>query len=107
MSWGAMSGIWLFRGTTVLAAAALLLALSSLGLVLTNRSLVAETDEQRAFLQQTARLNGVSETLVRLIAQAAVEHKDQQLRDILGHHGFRIQDNASPAPANTPPSEPK
>jgi hypothetical protein len=97
---GILGGVWLFRGATGLAAAALLLAFVCFALMLTNRSLVRQTDEQRDFLQQTVQLNGVNETLVRLIARAAIDEKDQQLRDLLVSHGFRFQGDAPPAPAN-------
>ena len=102
-----MVGLWLFRGATGLAAAALLLALISLALVLTNRSLLRQTDQQRDFLQQTVRLNSVNETLIRLIARAALDEKDQSLRDLLVSHGFHIQTEAPTAPAAPPPAEPK
>lgn len=100
-------GHWLLRGATALAAAAVLLALLSLALVLTNRGLLRQTDEQRDFLQQTARLNGVNETLVRLMAHAALDEKDQRLRDVLVSHGFHIQGDTSPALVTPPAAEPK
>ncbi|HTQ35309.1 MAG TPA: hypothetical protein VMI30_14170 [Stellaceae bacterium] len=97
----ALRGSWLFRGATGFAGAALLLALANLGLVLTNRSLRHQTDERQQFLQQTAQLNGINETLVRLIAHAAIDEKDQPLRDVLVSHGFRFETEA-PSPAATP-----
>lgn len=100
-------GHWLLRGATALASAALLLAFLGLALVLTNRGLLHQTDEQRNFLQQTARLNGVNETLVRLIAHAALDEKDQRLRDLLVSHGFRIQADTPPALVSPPAAEPK
>lgn len=100
-------GHWLLRGATGLAAAAMLLALLGLALVLTNRGLLRQTDEQRNFLQQTARLNGVNETLVRLMAHAALDEKDQRMRDVLVSHGFHIQGDTPPALVAPPAAEPK
>ena len=97
-------GSWLFRGTTGLAGGALLLALVNLGLVLANRSLRRQTDEQQRFLQQTVQLNGINETLVRLIARAAIDEKDQQLRDILVSHGFRFETEPPSPPAIPTPA---
>jgi DNA-binding sugar fermentation-stimulating protein len=89
---------------TILSAVALLLALGDTVLVLTNRSARRQTDEQRQFLQQTAQFNGVNENLVRQIARAAVEDKDQALRDLLVSHGIKIQ--TEPA-ASQPPAPPE
>ena len=104
--------LWLYHGATVLGVAAVLLAIAGLALMLANRSLLRQSDEQRQFLQQTEQLKVISDTLVRLIARAAIDEKDSRLRDLLVSHGFRIQGDASPAPANhptanTPPAEPK
>jgi hypothetical protein len=96
--------IWLFRGATILAAASFLLALASLVLVVTNQHLLNQTDEQRQFVQQTAQLSGVNETLVRLIARAALDEKDLKLRDLLVSHGFRLEGEGPPALAAPPPS---
>jgi hypothetical protein len=105
---GLFGELWLFRGMTVLAGAAMLLALVALALVFMNRSLQNQTDERQQFLQQTAQLNGVNETLVRLIARAAIDGKDQQLRDVLVSHGFRIENEAAPAPVSqAPAAEPR
>lgn len=82
---------WSERAATFLGAAALLLALGDMALVLSNRADRRETDEQRQFIEQTAQLNGVNNNLVRQIARAAIEQKDQPLRDVLVSHGFHIQ----------------
>jgi Tfp pilus assembly protein PilV len=86
--------------------AALILALGDLALVIINRSARRETDEQRQFIQQTAQLNGISETLIRQIARAAVEDKDEQLRDLLISQGFHIH-TEGPTPTATQPSADK
>jgi hypothetical protein len=87
---------------TILGAASLLLALGDMALVLTNRAARRETDEQREYIQQTAQLNSISETLIRQIAKAAIEDKDEPLRDLLISHGFKIQ--TDPAPGAPPPA---
>jgi hypothetical protein len=86
-----------------LGAAALLLALGDLALVLSNRGVRRETDEQRRFIEQTAQLNGVRDNLVRQIARAAIDEKDQTLRDLLVSNGFRIQTEPAPT-AGQPPA---
>jgi hypothetical protein len=86
--------------------AALILALGDLALVIINRSARRETDEQRQFIQQTAQLNGISENLIRQIARAAVEDKDEQLRDLLISRGFHIH-TEGPTPTATQPSADK
>lgn len=87
-------------------AAVLILALGDLALVIINRSARRETDEQRQFIQQTAQLNGISENLIRQIARAAVEDKDEQLRDLLISRGFHIH-TEGPTPTATQPSADK
>lgn len=104
--------LWLYRGATVLGVASMLLAIAALALTLVNRSLLRQSDEQRLFLQQTEQLKVISDTLVRLIAHAAIDEKDTRLRDLLVSHGFHIQSDAPSAPANPstanpPPAEPK
>ena len=114
---------WLGSTTvTLLTAAALLLALGDMALVLTNRAARREFDKHRQFIDQTAQLNRVNESLVRQIARAAVDEKDQKLRDLLTRHGLRIEGDSpagavaaaapspapngqetSPAPAASPP----
>lgn len=96
----------------MLGVAAVLLAIAGLALTLVNRSLLHQSDEQRQFLQQTEQLKVISDTLVRLIARAAIDEKDSRLRDLLVSHGFHIQGEAPPAPANPStanpaPAEPK
>jgi hypothetical protein len=93
-----MRGSWRFWSVTVLGVLALLVAAGDMALVLTDRTLRRQTDEQREFVQQTAQLNGVSENLIRLIARAAVEDKDQALHDLLVREGFHFQAD-TPAPA--------
>ena len=107
-----MPRLWLYRGATALGVAAMLLAIAGLALMLVNRSLLRQSDEQRQFLQQTEQLKIISDTLVRLIAHAAIDEKDTRLRDLLVSQGFHIQSDAPPAPANPstvnmPPAEPK
>lgn len=108
---------WLSFSATILGAAALFLAFGDMALVLTNRGVRHQTDEQAQFIQQTAQLNGVSDALVRQIARAAIEDKDQALRDLLVRAGFKIAETPSAAaqlpsaPASTaqpsPPAETK
>lgn len=108
---------WLGSKTvTLLTAAALLLALADMALVLSNRVARREFDERRQFIDQTAQLNRVNESLVRQIARAAIDEKDQKLRDLLTRHGIRIEGDppsgpvasAAPSPApggqDTPPA---
>jgi hypothetical protein len=90
-----------------LGAVALLLALSDLALVLVDRGVRRETDEQRRFIEQTAQLNGIRDNLVRQIARAAIEEKDQALRDLLVSNGFRIQTEPTATAAPSPTPEPK
>ena len=102
-----MQRSWRAWSVTVLATAALLVALADMALVLTNRNARRETDEQQQFIQQTAQLNGIGETLIRQIARAAVEDKDEQLRDLLISQGFHIHTTAGTPTAAPPPEEKK
>ena len=99
-----MQRSWRAWSVTVLATAALLVALADMALVLTNHTARRQTDEQRQYIQQTVQLNGVSETLVREMARAAIEGKDQALHDLLVSHGFHIQAEQPPPPGQ--PSAP-
>jgi hypothetical protein len=96
---------WLGWAAVLTGAAVLLLALGDFALVLTNRVARRATDEQAQFIQQTVQLNGIRENLVRQIARAAIETKDQALRDILVSNGFRIQTDPAAAGASPPAAQ--
>jgi hypothetical protein len=97
---------WLRWSATILGALALIVALADLALVLTNRTIRRETNEQRQYIQQTVQLNGVRDRLIQQSARTATEDKDQALRDLLVRHGYRFQ-SEPPAPAAAPPTEKK
>jgi len=89
---------------SVISVIALVLGLCDVALVVTNRHLRQQTIEQGQFLQQTAQLAGIRDSLVRLIARGAVEDNDLALRDLLTSNGYHIEPgNPSVGAPRAPP----
>jgi len=81
-----------------LAALALVLAVGDMALVLADRAARRELARGQQFIEQTKQLNRVNETLVKEIAIAAINDKDEKLRALLTQRGIHI-DVYSPAAA--------
>ncbi len=62
-----------------------------------NRSVQAEVNRRQQFINQSIQLGRVNEALVRALATAAVDGKDDKLRDLLTQNGITIN-----APAKAP-----
>jgi hypothetical protein len=92
---------WLYRVTVALAGLALVLVAVYIILVQDNRSVQAEVNRRQQFINQSIQLVRVSEALVRALAAAAANGKDDKLRELLAQNGITI--NAAGEPERTPP----
>jgi hypothetical protein len=88
---------------TVLGALAIVLVIVNGFLFLQNQSGQAEVSERQQFINQSAQLGQLNESLIRSIATAAANNNDEKLRDILAQNGVTYTVNpAAPAPSAVP-----
>jgi hypothetical protein len=82
------------------AAAVLCLALVAVDTALheTNRALQAELARRQDFINESVQLSRINEAVIKLLANAAVNGKDDGIRDLLGRNGITVTVNP-PAPA--------
>ena len=96
---------WLYLVTVGLAGFALVLVAAYIFLVQDNRSVQAEVNRRQQYINQSMQLARVSEALIRALAAAAVNDKEDKLRDLLAQSGITI--NAAGDPERAPPSAPQ
>ena len=107
----------LFYWATVgLSGLSLALVVAYIVLVQDNRSVQLEVNRRQQFINQSVQLGRVNEALVRAVAAAAVNGKDDKLRELLAQNGITINaagepvaaagasgEKATPAPAGKTP----
>jgi hypothetical protein len=74
-------------------------------LVLGNQSYETEINERQQAINQGVRLNQLANTVARALANQAVAHQNQALRDLLVHNGVAVDMHpatTSPVPASQP-----
>jgi hypothetical protein len=101
---------WLYWALVALSGGALLLVLLNSWLVESNRAAQADINQRQEFINQTVEISKIHETLVRSLAQAAFDRKDDRLRELLAEQGITINANNNGAggfampPAAAPPA---
>jgi hypothetical protein len=95
---------WFYWGTVGLAGVTIVLVFAYIILVQENRSVQAEVNQRQQFINQSIQLGRLNEALIRNIAGAAVNNKDERLRDLLAQSGITINVN-SPTPSSGGPAE--
>ena len=70
-----------------------------------NRSVQTEVNRRQQFVNQSIQLGRISDALIRALAAAVVNSKDDQLRELLAQNGITI--NAAGEPEKAPPSAPR
>ena len=81
---------WLYRLLVVLSGITLVLVVVYIVLIQDNRSIQAEVNQRQQFINQSIQLGRINDTLVRAVAAAAVDSKNDKLRDLLAQNGFTI-----------------
>ena len=84
--------------TSALAALALLLMVTSLGLGAMNRSLQGDIAVRHQYVQQSVQLETLYRDIIRALAELGARNNDQNLRDMLQRHGISYNVNAPAAP---------
>jgi hypothetical protein len=100
---------WFYWGAVGLAGVTLVLVVTYIVLVQENRSVQAEVNQRQQFINQSIQLGRINETLIRDLAAAAVNNKDDRLRDLLAQSGFTINPTTGApereaAPSAAPPT---
>jgi hypothetical protein len=103
---------WLYRLLVALSGITLILVVVYIVLIQDNRSIQTEVNQRQQFINQSIQLGRVNDTLVRALAAAAVDGKDDKLRDLLAQNGITInpttgapERTAAPASAAPAPGE--
>ena len=95
---------WLYAVLVAISGVSVLLVIAYAVLVQDNRAIQAEVNRQQQFLNQSIELRRIDEALVRAIAAAAINKKDEKLRQLLVQNGITVN---SPADEGAkPPTTP-
>jgi hypothetical protein len=86
-------------------AACLLLSIVGMAVAKSNQHLQTELQQQQEEINRGTQSQQMRNTLIRDIAQAAVDKKDNVLKEILTRAGFSLTPNAAAAPAGTSSSD--
>ena len=95
---------WLYRALVVLSGLTLALVVAYLVLVQEDRAIQAEVNRRQQFINQSVEFGRINDALIRALATAAVNKKDDKLRDLLTQNGITINPSATPAAAPVNPS---
>src|SRR6266436_4466402 len=94
---------WLYWVTAGLSGLALALVVAYIILVQDNRSVQADVNRRQQFINQSIQLGRINEALIRALAAAAVNNKDDKLRDLLAQNGITINPTTGmPEPSGVP-----
>lgn len=90
---------WLGTAALVLAGLSLVLVVANAALLVTNQNVQGDVNARAQYINQTNQLGQLNTTLVRALANAAVNAKDDKLTDLLTQQGitYRVTPNAAPA----------
>ena len=92
---------WIYRVTAVLSGLTLVLVVVYICLVQDNRAVQAEVNRRQQFINQSIQLGRINEVLIRALAAAAANGKDDKLRELLAQNGITI--NAAGELEKSPP----
>jgi hypothetical protein len=95
---GDVAAYW---ASVALGALAILLVVANFFVQSSNQSIQAEANQRQQFINQSVQLKRVDDLLIRALAQAAVNAKNDKLRDLLTQQGVTLT-----APTSEPPPTP-
>ena len=81
---------WLYRLLVALSGITLILVVAYIILSQNNRSVQAEVNQRQQFINQSIQLGRINDALIRALAAAAVDNKDDKLRELLAQNGITI-----------------
>lgn len=83
-----------YWASVALAALSLLLLITNVALINSNRNLQIEVNQRAAMINNATKLSNVNQALVQALADASVAEGDKDLRDLLAGQGITIKKNA-------------
>ena len=93
---GNLAAYW---ASVALGALTIVLVVANFFVLSSNQSIQAEANQRQQFINQSVQLKRVDELLIRAIAQASINAKDDKLRDLLTQQGVTMTAPTSePAP---------
>ena len=100
---------WIYRLLVALAGITLILVAAYIVVIQDNRSIQAEVNQRQQFINQSIPLGRFSDMLIRALAAAAADGKDDKLRELLAKNGITINPKTGaperePAPAAGAPA---
>ncbi len=101
---GSAATYWISVG---LGALTLGLVVVNFAVLSSNQSVQAEVNQRQQFINQSNQLSRVNDVLIRTIATAAVNAKDDKLRDLLAQQGVSLTftpGGSTPAPGSAAPA---
>ena len=91
---GNVAAYW---ASVALGALTIVLVVANFFVVSSNQSIQAEANQRQQFINQSVQLKRVDDLLIRAIAQASVNAKDDKLRDLLAQQGVTMKAPTSEA----------
>jgi hypothetical protein len=95
---------WLYRVVVALSGITLLLVVAYIIVIQANRAVQAEVNQRQQFINQSIQFGRINEALIRNLAAAAVNNKDDRLRDLLAQSGFTINPATGAPEKEAPPA---
>ena len=81
---------WLYRLLVAISGITLILVIAYIVVIQDNRSIQAELNQRQQFINQSIQLGRFNDMLIRALAAAAVDGKDDKLRELLAKNGITI-----------------
>ena len=98
-------GGWFYWVTVGLAGLIPILVIVYIVLVQDNRSVQREVNQRQQFINQSIQLSRVNEALIRALAAAAANGKDDKLREVLAQSGITINAAGEVMPSGSAPAQ--
>lgn len=85
------SQFWLLNG---IAASAFILVLVNISMFVSNRSIQAETNARQQYINDSIKLNRLSNQLIQSLANLSAQSDDAQIKELLSAHGIQFTVNS-------------
>jgi len=89
------SQFWLLNGV---AATALVLVLLNISMFVANRSIQTETNVRQQYINDSIKINRLSNKLIQSLANLSAQSNDLQIKELLSAHGIQFTVNTKDSP---------
>jgi hypothetical protein len=91
---------WHFRLLTVLAALALVLAVTDIVMFSSNQQSQNEYSGRTQYIQQSLQLEPIYQGMIRSLAELSAKNNDQQIKSLLNSQGINFTMNSNQGQTN-------